>query len=297
LTSVTIPNGVVSIASYAFGSCAGLTSVAIPASVSDLQAGAFGYCASLTGFSVDPLNPGFTSSGGVVFNKNQTVLIACPAGLTGPYAIPTGITNIGVAAFAGCSRLTGLALGHDVVTIENSAFESCSGLTNMTIPSPVRIINAGAFSLCTGLRTVTIAGSLTNIGDYAFQSCFNLEGLYFRGNAPSLAGDSVFLNDTNLTIYYLPATTGWGPFFGWWPAALWNPVAQTTDSNFGIKSNRFGFNVTGTTDIPIVVEASTNAMGASWTPLLNGTLTNGSIYFSDPQWTNYPKRFYRIRSP
>jgi hypothetical protein len=27
-----------------------------------------------------------------------------------------------------------------------------------------------------------------------------------------------------------------------------------------------------------------------------GTLTNGSIYFSDPQWTNYHNRLYRIRS-
>jgi hypothetical protein len=27
------------------------------------------------------------------------------------------------------------------------------------------------------------------------------------------------------------------------------------------------------------------------------TLTGGSAYFSDPQWMNYPGRFYRIRSP
>ena len=27
------------------------------------------------------------------------------------------------------------------------------------------------------------------------------------------------------------------------------------------------------------------------------TLTNGSIYFSDPDWTNHPARYYRIRSP
>ena len=27
------------------------------------------------------------------------------------------------------------------------------------------------------------------------------------------------------------------------------------------------------------------------------TLTAGSSYFSDPQWTNHPSRFYRLRSP
>jgi hypothetical protein len=26
------------------------------------------------------------------------------------------------------------------------------------------------------------------------------------------------------------------------------------------------------------------------------TLTGGSSYFSDPDWTNYPGRFYRLRS-
>jgi len=27
------------------------------------------------------------------------------------------------------------------------------------------------------------------------------------------------------------------------------------------------------------------------------TITNGSVAFSDPAWTNYPTRFYRVRSP
>jgi hypothetical protein len=35
----------------------------------------------------------------------------------------------------------------------------------------------------------------------------------------------------------------------------------------------------------------------TWTPLQTNTLTGGSIYFSDPDWANYPGRFYRFRSP
>ena len=34
-----------------------------------------------------------------------------------------------------------------------------------------------------------------------------------------------------------------------------------------------------------------------WTTLTNVTLTNGSFYFSDPQWTNYPARFYGLGFP
>jgi hypothetical protein len=77
---------------------------------------------------------------------------------------------------------------------------------------------------------------------------------------------------------------------------LWNPQGQTTDGSFGVQSNQFGFNLTGTANLPVVVEACTN-LGGVWTPLFTGYVTNGSIYFSDPHWTNYPSRFYRVRSP
>jgi hypothetical protein len=50
-------------------------------------------------------------------------------------------------------------------------------------------------------------------------------------------------------------------------------------------------------NIPLVVEACTNLANPIWSPLATNTLSNGSSYFSDPQWTNYPTRFYRLRSP
>jgi hypothetical protein len=108
----------------------------------------------------------------------------------------------------------------------------------------------------------------------------------------------VFQGD-NMTVYYLPGTTGWIAFStdtGLTPV-LWNPLIQTGDGSFGVRSNQFGFNITGTTNIPIVVEACTNLANPVWTPLQTVTLTNGSFYFSDPQWTNYPSRYFRISSP
>jgi len=68
-------------------------------------------------------------------------------------------------------------------------------------------------------------------------------------------------------------------------------------SDFGVRSNHFGFTIEGAANIPIVVEASTNLFTIPWTPLQTCTLTNGAIYFRDPQWTNHPGRFYRVRSP
>ncbi|HVM49879.1 MAG TPA: hypothetical protein VMU04_17755 [Candidatus Acidoferrum sp.] len=46
----------------------------------------------------------------------------------------------------------------------------------------------------------------------------------------------------------------------------------------------------------VVVEAATNPAQASWIPLVTNTLAADTWFFSDPQWTNYPARFYRVRS-
>jgi alpha-tubulin suppressor-like RCC1 family protein len=68
-------------------------------------------------------------------------------------------------------------------------------------------------------------------------------------------------------------------------------------SNFGVRTNQFGFNITGTNGLVIVVEACTNLANPTWFPLQTNTLTGDPVYFSDPVWTNYPGRFYRLRSP
>jgi hypothetical protein len=70
-----------------------------------------------------------------------------------------------------------------------------------------------------------------------------------------------------------------------------------TNAGFGIGNNQFGFTITGPANISVTVQATTNLAGRSWTNLQSCTLTNGSIYFTDPGWTNYPGRFYRIAYP
>ena len=71
---------------------------------------------------------------------------------------------------------------------------------------------------------------------------------------------------------------------------------------FGVQMDRFGFNITGSSNLVLVVEACTNLTSPVWTQLSTNTLntfvgTNGTSYFSDPQWTNSARRFYRLRSP
>jgi hypothetical protein len=72
---------------------------------------------------------------------------------------------------------------------------------------------------------------------------------------------------------------------------------NVSGASFGVRTNQFGFTISGTSNLVIVVEACTNLTNPIWVPLGTNTLTGGSSYFSDPSWTNYPARFYRLRSP
>jgi len=121
-------------------------------------------------------------------------------------------------------------------------------------------------------------------------------GVYFLGNAP-IGGSAVFSGANNATVYYLAWTTGWGSTFGGCPTALWKPLMQTGDVSFGVRTNQFGFNITWASGQVVVVEACMDLANPAWLPLQTNTLTGDSLYFSDPQWTNYPGRFYRLRSP
>jgi hypothetical protein len=215
--------------------------------------------------------------------------------------ISNGVKSIGQDSFFGCVGLTAIIIPGSVTIIGAYAFFICTNLTNVTIRNGVANIGQGAFFGCVGLSGVTIPNSVTSIGAYAFDSCTNLTGIYFQGNGPRLGG--VLSLNTNSIVYYLTGTKFWsspagGPsgVFGGLPAVLWNPKMQTDGVKFADMTNQFGFNITGTTNIPFVVEACTN-LGGAWVSLQAVSLTNGSFYFSDPQWTNYPSRFYHLRSP
>jgi hypothetical protein len=75
----------------------------------------------------------------------------------------------------------------------------------------------------------------------------------------------------------------------------WLPQMQTTTES--PSTHKFGFNISWASGQTVVVEASTNLANPDWQPVQTNTLTTGSANFSDPQWTNYPNRFYRLRSP
>ncbi|MCL2062111.1 MAG: leucine-rich repeat protein [Firmicutes bacterium] len=167
-----VPDSVETIQNYAFAVCTKLTSVTIPDTVTVIQSWAFIGSTALTAITVDALNSNYTSKDGILFNKNQTVLLAYPAGKIGAYTIPDSVTAIGEYAFANCAGLISVTIPDSVTSIGESAFWDCTGLTSIEIPASVTSIEVGAFWECTNLSSIIFqnGSQLTEIEDFTFGS-------------------------------------------------------------------------------------------------------------------------------
>lgn len=331
LSKVIIPNSVTNVGSGAFNGAYGLTNISVGSGVTNIGVLAFNNCRSLTAITVNPTNLFFSSTNGVLFNKNQTTLLQYPSGLGGSYAVPSGVTTIGGSAFADSIRLTNVFIGSSVTNIGFWAFLYCISLTafsvdtnnpvfssvngvlfdkqqttleiyppgvggNYIIPAGVTTVLDYSFSYCNNLLTVTVPASVTLMDWNTFIYCGALTGVYFLGNAPDTGGFNPF-DYTSPTVYYLPGSTGWVTFAAdtGVPQMPWLPQIQPAAGGFGGLTNAFGFNLNWASGQTVVVEASADLM--NWQPLLTNTLTGGTAYFSDAAWSNYSSRFYRLRSP
>jgi hypothetical protein len=208
--------------------------------------------------------------------------------------IGNGVTNIGDRAFMGCASLTHIVVPDSVINIEEWAFFS-SGLRTASIGNGVIRIGRIAFSFCSELRSITFGSNLSSIGESAFTYCTSLYAVYFKGDAPEL-GLYVFEMVDQTKVYYLPGTQGWTSTFGGLATVLWNPSIAANHPNFGVKAGQFGFTISGTSDLVVVVEACVDLADPVWTPVGTNTLVGGSSYFSDRHWADYPNRVYRVRS-
>ena len=243
LMNITFPTELASIGNSAFAFCTLLTSITLPAGITYIGSKAFELCSNLTSIAVADGNPSFKAVDGVLYDKQGSQLICCPAGKQGRLAVPQGVTSIGHSAFYYCTRLTSVTLPLGVTSIGGAAFAYCAGLTSAPLPLGVTSIASAAFIYCTSLASVTIPASVTSIGYYpflqctsltsvtipagvtaiasqAFSMCPSLSTVTFLGDAPQLpAPQTVFYGSSKATAYYLPGKHGWLSQFGGIPTA------------------------------------------------------------------------------
>lgn len=140
ITSITIPEGIISIGDIAFEFCT-IKTMVIPDSVTSIGYGALRFC------------PSFET---VTLSKN--------------------ITRIERQTFYGCTGLKNMVIPDGVTTIEYEAFLGCDNLESIYIPSSVSFIREDAFYYCPKLTITCYENSYAH--KYAEDNSIDYELLY-----------------------------------------------------------------------------------------------------------------------
>ena len=130
LQNVTLPNNEIEIRESSFSFCTSLKEITIPAKAVSVDAGAFTGCTSLQNIFVNPKNAVYSDINGVLYNKDQTILIRYPEGKKSvdkdsfhdELMLPYKLTEIGAHAFSGCRHLRAILISRDLTKISSRAF-------------------------------------------------------------------------------------------------------------------------------------------------------------------------------
>ena len=191
LKTIVLPNTLQSIGERAFDSCNNLSAISIPASVSEIGFGAFRDC-NLTSIDVDPANTAYLSDDGVLFNKDQTVLIQYPRACSSyDYTVPDTVEEIADYALSNAYQLETVEFPQGLVSIGNYAFCYCNNLDEIEFPQGLVSIGNYAFYDCYNLAEIKLPDSLQTIGSYAFSNCSILSEISIPASVETI-GDRCF---------------------------------------------------------------------------------------------------------
>lgn len=194
LNNIELPNGLTSIGNEAFSGCIELQSINIPKNVNNIGLSAFIQCYKLAEINVADENEFYSSQNGILFNKDKTKLITYPEGegIYKPYTVPDGVVEICDEAFYRCGCLTEIILPDTLKIIGNQAFTNCDQIRSINIPQNVEKIGIAPFDVCNYLESIEVAPNNQNYS--------SKDGVLFDKNKTVLIQYPMDKADTEYTI-------------------------------------------------------------------------------------------------
>ena len=167
----------------------------------ELENNVFMNNAYLKEFIVDSENTAYSAIDGVLFNKEQNLIIKYPHMKEGEtYTIPKGV-DISEGCFKWNKYLKFINIESNITKIPESAFDK-SNITSIVLPNTVKKIGSGAFNYCAGLKSIVLPDGLETIEDRAFMLCENLETINIPNTITEIE-DAAFL-DSGVKTFTFP---------------------------------------------------------------------------------------------
>ncbi len=241
LTYINFPTSLTEIGAHAFECCYKIEEIYISKNVAVIGEGAFSGCIALPYINIDPQNSNFIEYKGVLFNADQTVLLAYPAGAAATeYAAPDTVKTIAPYAFFYANRLTGVTLPQTLSEIGAYAFAYCSALSAFDVPAAVTALRQSTFTDCYALETVTVGEQVREIGDWVFDFCSNLT-LHCRYNSATY----LYAQENNIPVSLFSETVS----------------LSTSDGMFTVTSDADHFSAETSLSAEAVTDEATVALG------------------------------------
>ena len=133
----------------AFYGCTEVTSIDIPYSILRIVNDAFKGCSGIRKFTVNENNQSYKDVDGVLFSKDNRMLIKYPAKKeTSEYVISEDVSVICTEAFMDNSFLKKITIGNFVTAISDNSFKNCTSLEEVELGGNTRILGVDAFKNC-----------------------------------------------------------------------------------------------------------------------------------------------------
>ena len=133
-----------------------VVSLKLPSTIMKIDSDAFDGADNLKAIHVVSENGVYASMNGVLYKREDTVLMRMPEGFEGTYDVVAGTKQIGASAFENCDKLAAVTLAEGLVAINGDAFDG-AGISTITIPASVSLVQPTALSEVEKLTTINVA--------------------------------------------------------------------------------------------------------------------------------------------